>query len=113
MQSEVTFVIDEQGDCKYLLTDAAKAFDLGGTPRRASHVEPANAYLRLAFQGIRKLVADTSWAAQWTRGWPCFWRVNLGPIGGPILPVHYTDRHDAIDAEIVAIHEFWLQNGVL
>ncbi len=115
-QNEVTFIIDSCGDMKYLLTDAAKSLDFGGTPRRASYVEPTSFGLRLAFHAIRKMVADDSRIAEWTRKWPCLWRVNLRPIGGGLLQwddpfgrglAVFYNRAAAIDAEVVAINRFW------
>jgi hypothetical protein len=104
MQNEATFVI-EDGDVKYLLTDAAKELDFGATYQRASHVEPANCLLRAIFHRLREFGYER--LAEFTRSWPILWRVNLAPIGGPILPTVYYDRAQAINAEIVAINKFW------
>jgi hypothetical protein len=102
MQNEVTFIIAE-GKMTYLLTKAAPRL-AGAVVRRASHVEPVNTYLRLAFQVIRKLVSDDSRIAAWSRLWPCLWRVDMSPVGGGIIPVHFSNRLAAIDAEVEALN---------
>jgi hypothetical protein len=111
-QNEATLVIDENGDCKIVLTVAAKTLFLSSTmvaeSRRASHVEPANPMLRLIFHAVRALVSDDSRIAQWTREWACWWRVNMKPIGGGIIPVHYSHRKSAIDAEVNAVNQFFI-----
>lgn len=66
---------------------------------RASHVEPINPILRVAFTVIRARVSDASRLAGWTRRWPCLWRANLAPSGGPLLGP-FARRNDAIDAEV-------------
>jgi hypothetical protein len=72
--------------------------------RRASHVEPAAAPLRWLFHLLRGACGEAGAVAAFTRAWPCRWRVNLGPSGGPVLPARYRDRELAIDAEVA-----WLQ----
>ena len=106
MKNEVTFIISE-GRMTYLLTEAAPRLE-GAVVRRASHVEPVNAYLRLVFRAIRKLVSDDSRIAAWTRLWPCLWRVDIIPVGGGILPVHYSNRLAAIDAEVEALNNHFI-----
>lgn len=73
--------------------------------RRASHVEPDNSLLRPAFHMLRLVFGDKGWMAEFTRLWPCQWRVNLSPIGGPILTQVYTDRLEAIDSEVAWLNE--------
>jgi hypothetical protein len=102
MQNEVTFIIAD-GRMTYLLTKAAPRIE-GAVIRRASFVEPVNVYLRLTFHAIRKLVIDDSQIAAWTRLWNCEWRVNMAPVGGPILPTTYYDRKQAINAEVTALN---------
>src|SRR5271166_6344206 len=106
MQNEVTFIIAD-GRMTYLLTKAAPRLE-GAVIQRASHVEPDNAYLRLAFHAIRKLVADNSPVAAWTRTWGCMWRVNMAPVGAGILPVRYACRQTAIDAEVEALNNHFI-----
>jgi hypothetical protein len=106
MQNEVTFII-AGGKMTYLLTKAAPRFE-GAVVRRASHVVPVNAYLRLAFQAIRKLVADDSRIAAWSRTWDCMWMVDMRPVGAGILPVQFSNRLAAIDAEVVALNNHFI-----
>jgi len=106
VQNEVTFIIAE-GRMTYLLTKAAPRIE-GAVVRRASHVEPVNTYLRLLFHAIRKLVRDDSRVAAWTRLWDCKWRVNMSPVGGAILPVQFSNRLAAIDAEVEALNNHFI-----
>ena len=110
MQNEATLIIDQEtGDCKIVLTTAAKLLNLTDSPSsRASHVYPENAYLRLVFRVIRKLVADDSRLAAWARTWGCMWRVDMSPVGGGILPIRYGYRLAAIDAEVEALNNFFI-----
>jgi hypothetical protein len=105
-QQEVTFIISE-GRMTYLLTKAAPRLE-GAVVRRASHVVPVNAYLRLAFRAIRKLVADDSRIAAWSRTWGCTWLVDMTPVGAGILPVHFSNRLAAIDAEVEALNSHFI-----
>lgn len=127
MQNEVTFIIAD-GRMTYLLTKAAPRLE-GAVIRRASHVEPVPAYLRLAFRAIRKLVADDSRIATWTREWPCMWQVDMSPVGGGILRwkdlphnacmakygdwggnevATFSNRQIAIDAEVEALNNHFI-----
>lgn len=54
------------------------------TTRRLSHIEPACWPLRMAFRLLRRLFGDRGRVADWTRRWPCRWRVDFSPIGGPV-----------------------------
>jgi hypothetical protein len=124
---EITLTVDESGDLKFLETAMAEPFKILGTTktRRASFVEPAPMWDRFAFTVIRWLVPDDSRIAEWTRNWNTLWRVNLKPIGGPILrfghmypAIHLTwkqaskvycwgRRDAAIAAEINAVNKFF------
>ncbi len=106
MQNEVTFIIAE-GRMTYLLTKAAPRIE-GAVIRRASHVIPKNVYLRLTFRAIRKLVADDSRIAAWSRTWPCEWIVDMSPVGGGILIQRFENREAAIDAEVEALNEIFI-----
>jgi hypothetical protein len=110
MQNEVTFITDLQtGNCVFLLTDAAKTLDFGPLPKiRASHVIPANRVLRAIFRFIRSHCTDTSLAADITRLWPCNWIVDTSPIGGGLLPGVWKNRAKAIDAEVEAINQIFI-----
>lgn len=76
------------------------------TKRRASHVTPKHWLLRLAFCALRACCRETGAVAAWTRGWKCEWQVQI--VGGPLLPGVFTDRADAIRAEVA-----WLQENRL
>jgi hypothetical protein len=124
----LTLTIDEDGDLLMLKSDSADVFLEGAevVTRRASHVEPASFWLRIAFHVIRTLVRDDSSIAAWTRTWTCLWRVNTAPVGGPILTVWdvtdgrtpssqimtWSDRQNAIDAEITFLNDWFLQRGI-
>jgi hypothetical protein len=119
----VTVTIDESGDMVYLNTPENDIFmELGERiTTRASHVEPYALLPRLLFTAIRYFVHDDSALAAWTRGWRCKWRVNLSPLGGPILRgydyfgdwvLSWDNRQDAIRAEIVAVNNFFLTGRV-
>ena len=66
--------------------------------RRASHIEPCSRHLRALFHLRRSVSLHSGWLAEWTRLWPCTWRVNLSPSGGPTFG-QYTNRQQAIAAE--------------
>lgn len=68
--------------------------------KRASHVEPVSIPLRILFHGLRAAFGEYGWVASFTRHWPCLWRVNMAPVGHGLLPDYYTNRADAISAEI-------------
>ena len=110
MQNECTLIIDQEtGDCKMVLTTAAKMLNLTDSPAcRASHVYPANWLLRAAFVLIRSHCTDTSKLAAWSRTWPCLWQVDMAPVGGGILPGRWTNRLTAIDAEVEALNNFFI-----
>lgn len=123
----ITLTIDEDGDLLFLKTDSADIFlELGTTvTKRASHVEPATFWDRVAFHVLRTLVADDSSIAAWTRTWKCRWRVNTSPVGGPILTwadlwgsvapsttATFADRQNAIDAEIAFLNTWFLERGI-
>lgn len=105
-QSSVTFIIEENGDCTYLMTEAAPLIE-GAVTARASHVEPSNLLLRLLFHALRQWLGDKGRMSDFTRAWPCLWRINMQPVGGPILPTLYRDRFAAIDAEVQALNKFF------
>ena len=124
----ITVTIDEDGDLIFLQTDSADIFmELGKTiTKRASHVEPATFWARVAFHILRALVTDDSDVAAWTREWKCAWRINTKPVGGPILTVddvgmgylrgdeiaEFSNRSEAITAEIEFLNTFFLERGI-
>jgi hypothetical protein len=118
----VTVTIEENGDATFLATDSAATFlECGDVrTRRASHVEPVNFWLRVAFHVLRTFWGRKTQVAAWTRKWDCLWRVNTSPVGGPTLrwrDVYDTNRGDevatwhnrqeAIDAEIKFLDEWF------
>lgn len=124
----VTLTIDENGDQVFLKTDSADIFLEQGEviTRRASHVEPATFWRRLAFSVLRRLFPDTSRVAAWTRTWSCLWRVNTSPVGGPILTIWdatgghvpsnrimtWADRQSAIDAEVQFLNHWFAERTI-
>jgi hypothetical protein len=113
----------------YLATDSADIFlECGETiTRRASHVEPATFWSRVAFHILRRFVTDKSRIAAWTRTWKCEWQINTSPVGGPLLRwkdtenwragvwpekiARYAVRQDAIDAEIAFLNGWFAERG--
>ena len=106
-QGAVTFIIAENGDCTYLMTEAAPVIE-GAVSKRASHVEPDNFFLRILFHALRQYLGDKGRMSDFTRSWRCLWRVNMEPVGGPILCTRYYDRQQAINAEVVALNKFFM-----
>jgi len=135
----VTITIEDDGNLTFLATESADVFlELGRVvTRRASHVEPAPRYERIAFRILRTLFPDDSRVAQWTRTWNTLWRVDTRPVGGPILtyghmweedgtantiPIvrempmykrirYFSDRQTAIDAEVKFLNQFFAERG--
>ena len=110
MTDHVTISIDDTtGEARFLVNGLSRCFlDETSVIKRASHVEPVSWILRLAFYLTRNAFGEYGRIAEFTRLWPCLWRVNLAPIGGPILPEFYSDRSQAIDAEIAYLETFFL-----
>ena len=106
----ITFSVnDNTGNVKFLVSDYTLSFlDDSSIIKRASHVEPINYFIRSIFYVLRSLFGEHSLVGNFTRTWPCLWRVNLAPVNGPILPSVYSNRQEAIDAEIE-----WLENNFL
>ena len=98
----VSVVIRDDGDLVCLNNEAAACFtELGSvTTRRASHVEPEERPLRFLFHVLRYIFGDKGRMSEFTRHWPCTWRVNLTPVGGPVMSHRWQLRQDAIDAEV-------------
>lgn len=91
--------IDQAGRVEYIAGHGLDMDEQGSvTKRRMSHVEPVSWPLRLLFHLVRGVVADSSAAAAWTRGWRCLWRVRI--FGGPVLAGGWRDREQAIAAEV-------------
>ena len=97
-----TIAITADGTLRFLSTPETACLITADTvTRRASNVEPVNPALRRLFYTLRILYGDKTAAAEFTRVWPCRWRVNLAPVGGPILRGSWYNRSEAIKAEIV------------
>lgn len=137
-QKVTTATIDENGDVLFLASNENDIFcELGDVvTKRASHVEPATFWARLAFHFLR-LFGDKTRVAEWTRGWQVEWRVNTKPVGGPVLTwghiytreqiqniarigyskgltglsniAVWSNRQEAIDAEIKFLNRFFLE----
>lgn len=99
--STVEISFTEDGEIRFLVNeDTVHLLDSTATVRRASHVEPVSRPLRILFHGLRTAFGEYGWVSDLTRRWPVAWRVNLAPIGGPVLFGYWVDRQDAIQAEI-------------
>jgi hypothetical protein len=108
MPNLATLIIDDvTGDVTFLVTPAAAAFVTpDAVVSRASHVEPDNFLLRILFHALRTVLGDKGRMSDFTRRWPCLWRVNTAPTAGVILPNRYTNRQAAIDAEVEFLNKF-------
>ena len=131
-QKVLTVTIDENGDLLYLKTSEHDIFAEMGevVTKRASHVEPSEFWLRVAFR-ILRMFGDKTRVAEWTRGWRCRWLVDTRPVGGPVLtwgdvweakgdcqdwmrqmPMYkakalWSNRQSAIDAEVAFLNEWF------
>ena len=102
-------VDDSTGNTKFLVNELSRSFlDDFSVIQRASHIRPWNPMLCLLFRMLRALSGEYGIVAQWTRTWPCLWQVDLSPVGGPVVPVKWAERKDAIDFEI-----HWLEGNLL
>ncbi len=106
----VMFSVDESnGDVRFLVNDLSKDFvTKESNVSRASHVEPCNPVLRVVFYTLRYFFGEWGKVGEFTRRWSCLWRVNLAPVGGPIIPVEWASRQSAIDFEVN-----WLERNFL
>ncbi len=101
--------VSPTGEITFLDKPETEALKSGGaaTKRRASHVEPCRRPYRWAFHGLRKLFGEEGAVGAFTRLWPVYWRVNMGPSGGPVFG-RFADRAEAIGAEV----EWLNRNGL-
>jgi hypothetical protein len=105
----VTVFIEADASVTFLKSPLTAGFNLGpSVTRRASHVQPNNVALRLVFQLLRLVFGDTGAVAATTRAWPCLWRADMRPIGGPVLQGRWRNRQTAINVE----EEFFNKYGV-
>lgn len=100
----ITCFIDDEG-VTFLMDESIKLFEGEGEVRRASHVEPDSFVFRIAFHALRHVFGDKGRMSEFTRSWPCLWRVDTSPVGGPILPTRYRNRQEAIEAEIEFLND--------
>jgi hypothetical protein len=109
MAGVATLIIDEvTGDITFLVTPAAAAFLTDdAVVRRGSHVEPNNWTLRIVFHALRQWLGDKGRMSDFTRSWKILWRVNTKPTAGVILPQRYTNRQEAIDAEVTFLNRYF------
>ena len=106
--ANIVISIDPEGTATYLCNQHTDGlFPEAARPRRASHVEPWSLSLKFLFRALRGAFGDDSWAADWTRRWPCRWTVDLSPVGGPSYGLFYS-RDAAIEFEIEWLNEKFL-----
>ncbi len=106
--ANVVISIDKEGTATYLVNEHTKdLFPEATRPRRASHVEPVSLSLRVLFRALRRAFKDESRVAAWTRSWPCYWYVDMSPVGGPKRGP-FSNRAQAIEFEIQMLNRFWL-----
>lgn len=72
---------------------------------RLSHVEPVNWWLRVWFHFFRYWFGDEGQVSDWTRSWPCQWRVDMRLSSGPIClsagdGIPFMSRAKAIEYEL-------------
>jgi hypothetical protein len=106
-----SIVIGPDGQMEFINNNGLAELLSEGEARitRASHVEPLAPVKRLAFRVIRRLVADDSRIAAWTRNWKGPWVADLALSGGPVLAGDdgdgFASRADAIAAEVAWINQ--------
>jgi hypothetical protein len=111
MANTITVFIEDDASITFLDTPLTRGFKLGpSVTRRASHVQPNNAALRLVFKALRCLFGDKSPVAGFTRRWRCLWRADMRPIGGPILSGRWYNRQGAINAEHAYFNTYGVQH---
>jgi hypothetical protein len=106
----VTVTIDTDANVRFLVPTSGESpfIESGTLVRRASHVEPWQPVLRLAFYALRAVFGESGQVAEFTRKWDCRWRVNLSPVNGPVIPIEFANRDMAIAFEID-----WLERNFL
>lgn len=97
--------ISPEGEVRMIGGNGLDVTQLGAaSQRRASHVLPVNCVLRWLFRWLRDRYGETGRVAAFTRRWPCLWRVDLGPVDGPIVGP-FKLRETAINVEIAYIEK--------
>ena len=109
MAGIATLIIDDvTGDVTFLVTPAAAAFVTDdAVVSRASYVIPDNFLLRIVFRILRTVLGDKGRMAEFTRSWKCKWVVDTRPTAGVILPKRYSNRAEAIEAEVNFLNKFF------
>lgn len=99
--------VDDKGRLQFIDNpELAFLRELGKTEvKRASHVEPDSIFLRPIFHILRYCFGETGSVASWTRNWKCNWRVDMRPSNGPILDGRWSNRQQALDAEVQWLNE--------
>jgi hypothetical protein len=111
MNQIATFIIGEDGNLTFLVTEGTTEMFPDVPACRASHVEPSNFVFRTLFHFLRQIFGDKGRVSDWTRAWPVIWRVNTKPTAGVILPERWPNRQDAIDAEIEFLNGWFLRRN--
>jgi hypothetical protein len=109
VENVATFIIDEAGDLTFLVTEGTTEMFPDVPAHRASHVEPDSFVFRTLFHALRRVFGDKGRMSDFTRSWPVLWRVNTKPTAGVILPGRWTNRQDAIDAEVGFLNDYFLR----
>ena len=106
----LTVTIDEDGDLVFLKTPLSDVLLELGTvvTRRASHVTPRAFLPRVGFKLLRWAFGDTGRVSEWTRTWRGPWRVDMRPVGAPVVDGDWRTRQDAIDFEIAYLNDWFL-----
>ena len=104
--------ISPSGEISCIYHDVADRLSGQKLIKRVSHVEPSHRVWRWFFYVIRSVVVDDSAIAEWTRRWPCQWRINMTPMGGKVLPELYYFRSEAIEREIAMVVSLMRQGGI-
>lgn len=107
-------IIELDGTVRFIMADDLAGLLTEGNAQvtRASNVMPVNPLKRMAFRMIRKLVADDSRLACWTRTWRGRWIADMKLSGGPVLRgvdgKGFALRADALVAEVE-----WINANIL
>lgn len=88
----------DAGAAPIVLKYSQEYASVGVRVRRVSYIEPCSWPLRKAFHMLRRLCGDGGRVADWTRRWGCLWRVNFGPVRGPIQGP-FSKREEALEWE--------------
>jgi hypothetical protein len=93
----VKVTIDEAGNLSFVDDAPLAELNTAGVCRRTrlSHIEPHRPILRWLFRACRSVGL-----VEFTRHWPCHWRVDMRPVGGPIITMPTNaSRREALNTE--------------